>query len=165
MEDNLLVTVHIRSLDPSDVETIVEFSLRSWQPFFEGLPGLVGEKIARQLHPDWRADQSTAVRQVCADADRVWVADRNALPVGFAAVVINEESALGKVEMLAVDPEHQGLGIGLALTEAATSWISAQGLPLAEIGTGGDPTHAAARHTYEKAGYTPLSIVMYYKKL
>lgn len=39
------------------------------------------------------------------------------------------------------------------------------GLPLVEIGTGGDPGHAPARHVYEKAGFTALPIVRYYKAL
>ena len=36
---------------------------------------------------------------------------------------------------------------------------------LAHIATGGDPGHAAARHTYEKAGFTALPLVRYYKEL
>ena len=37
--------------------------------------------------------------------------------------------------------------------------ITELGLPLAEIGTGGDPGHAPARHVYEKAGFTPVPLV------
>ena len=36
---------------------------------------------------------------------------------------------------------------------------------LVQLGTGGDPGHAPARHTYEKAGFTPLPLVRYYKEL
>jgi len=43
--------------------------------------------------------------------------------------------------------------------------IAELGIPLAEIGTGGDPGHAPARHVYEKAGFTPLPLVRYYKAL
>jgi hypothetical protein len=39
------------------------------------------------------------------------------------------------------------------------------GMRLAMIGTGGDPGHAPARRTYEKAGYTPLPAVNYFKAL
>jgi hypothetical protein len=36
---------------------------------------------------------------------------------------------------------------------------------LAVVGTGGDSGHAPARRTYEKAGYTGLPLVRYYKHL
>ncbi|PVC90671.1 GNAT family acetyltransferase [Streptomyces sp. CS090A] len=39
------------------------------------------------------------------------------------------------------------------------------GVTLASIWTGGDPGHAPARRTYEKAGYTALPLVRYYKAL
>jgi arginine utilization protein RocB len=47
----------------------------------------------------------------------------------------------------------------------AVEEISKLGIPLAEIGTGGDPGHAAARRVYEKAGFTALPLVRYYKAL
>jgi hypothetical protein len=37
-------------------------------------------------------------------------------------------------------------GIGLDLVTFAVDRITEQGLPLAQIGTGGDPGHAPARH-------------------
>jgi hypothetical protein len=43
--------------------------------------------------------------------------------------------------------------------------MRAAGLTLAGIGTGGDPGHAPARAAYEKAGFTPLPLVHYYKAL
>ncbi len=43
--------------------------------------------------------------------------------------------------------------------------IAELGIPLAEIGTGGDPGHAPARHVYEKAGFTAVPQVLYYKAL
>ena len=67
--------------------------------------------------------------------------------------------------MIAVDPDYQDKGIGLTLVNFAVDRIAGLGLPLAEIGTGGDPGHAPARHVYEKAGFTPVPLVRYYKAL
>jgi hypothetical protein len=39
------------------------------------------------------------------------------------------------------------------------------GMKLAVVGTGGDEGHAPARRSYEKAGYTALPLVRYYKDL
>ena len=67
--------------------------------------------------------------------------------------------------MLAVDPDFQRRGIGTALTRIATDQIRDPGLALAVIDTGGDVGHAPARRTYERAGYTQMPIVRYFKAL
>jgi hypothetical protein len=38
-------------------------------------------------------------------------------------------------------------------------------MKVAMVETGGDPGHAAARRTYEKAGYVHLPIARYFKNL
>lgn len=67
--------------------------------------------------------------------------------------------------MVAVDPDYQNEGLGLALVNFAVDRIAELGIPLAEIGTGGDPGHAPARRVYEKAGFTQVPLVRYYKAL
>jgi ribosomal protein S18 acetylase RimI-like enzyme len=67
--------------------------------------------------------------------------------------------------MLAVDPDHQGGGIGTALTEFALDRLKYAGMKVAMVETGGDPGHAAARRTYEKAGCVLLPIARYFKNL
>ena len=39
------------------------------------------------------------------------------------------------------------------------------GMTLATVATGGDPAHAPARRSYEKAGFVALPLVRYYKAL
>ena len=70
-----------------------------------------------------------------------------------------------RIYMLAVDPDYQGGGIGTALTEFALARIKDAGMPVAMVETGFDPGHAAARRTYEKAGYVQLPVARYFKKL
>ncbi len=75
------------------------------------------------------------------------------------------EDSIGEIYMLAVDPDHQGGGIGTALTEFALARIKDARMTVAMVETGGDPGHAAARRTYEKAGYVHLPIARYFKNL
>src|SRR5918994_924829 len=63
------------------------------------------------------------------------------------------------------DPDYQGGGIGTALTEFALDRLEDAGMKVAMVETGGDPGHAAARRTYEKAGYVLLPIARYFKSL
>jgi ribosomal protein S18 acetylase RimI-like enzyme len=67
--------------------------------------------------------------------------------------------------MVAVDPARQGQGIGTALTTFALERMRAAGMAVAMVETGGDPGHAPARSTYEKAGFRLLPIARYFKKL
>jgi GNAT superfamily N-acetyltransferase len=80
-------------------------------------------------------------------------------------LILNEAESIGEIEMIAVDPAHQRLGIAAALIDRSIDRFRAAGLKLAGIGTGGDPGHAPARAAYEKAGFTPLPLVHYYKPL
>jgi ribosomal protein S18 acetylase RimI-like enzyme len=91
----------------------------------------------------------------------VWVADQQDRAVGFVAIRVGD----GEIHMLAVDPDHQRRGIGSALTSFAVERLRDAGVTLAVVGTGGDPGHAPARRTYERAGFTAFPQVQYCKRL
>jgi ribosomal protein S18 acetylase RimI-like enzyme len=97
----------------------------------------------------------------------VWVAVIGASTVvGFVSVgIFDAERSMGEISMLAVDPDHQGGGIGTALTEFALDRLKDAGMGVAMVETGGDPGHAAGRRTYEKAGFVLLQIARYFKNL
>ena len=157
----------IRPFDDRDAEAVVDLSLRTWAPVFASLERVLGSDVFGRLHPDWRQDQRRAVEDVCAaKKDRVWVAEVGASAVGFVAVEVYDlERSIGEISMLAVDPDYQGGGIGTALTEFALDRLKDSGMTVAMVETGGDPGHAAARRTYEKAGYILLPIARYFKSL
>jgi ribosomal protein S18 acetylase RimI-like enzyme len=157
----------IRPLEDRDADTVIDLSLRAWAPVFTSLEQALGSEVFRRLHPDWREDQRRVVEDVCAaKKDRVWVAELGASAVGFVAVEVYDlERSIGEISMLAVDPDYQGGGIGTALTEFALDRLKDTGMRVAMVETGGDPGHAAARRTYEKAGYILLPIARYFKNL
>jgi ribosomal protein S18 acetylase RimI-like enzyme len=163
------VTVSIRPLRPDDIDVVVEFSLRAWQPVFESFRQVMGAEVYRRVYPDWKTIQAEVVESSCRkEGNRVWVAEAGGRPVGYTVVVvhpINRETESGEIYMLAVDPDYQQQGIGIALVDFAVDRITELGIPLAEIGTGGDPGHAPARRLYERAGFTPVPLVRYFKAL
>jgi len=168
-------------LRADDIDAVVEFSVRAWRPVFESFMEVMGPDIFRRIYPHWQAGQADAVRDACRDeAHRTWVAEapeapgapdtaeeptQAARPIAFVVVAVHDDPRRGEIYMIAVDPDYQNRGIGLALVNFATDRITELGLPLAEIGTGGDPGHAPARHVYEKAGFTPVPLVRYYRAL
>ncbi len=162
-----LIQPQIRPFDDRDAEAVVGLSLRAWAPVFASLERAMGSEIFRRLHPGWREDQRRAVETVCdAKKGRTWVAEVDDRAVGFVAVELDHhESCMGEISMLAVDPDYQGGGVGTALTEFALDRLKDAGMTVAMVETGGDPGHAAARRTYEKAGYVHLPIARYFKNL
>ena len=160
------VNARIRPFDDRGVDGGGPPLLGGRAPNFASLAQTVGSEIYRGLHPDWRVSQQRAVKEACSSAElRVWVAEVDATTVGFVVVELHEETSVGEVYMLAVDPDYQGNGVGTTLTTFALGWMKDAGMALGMVETGGDPGHAAARRVYEKVGYTLLPIARYFKKL
>jgi ribosomal protein S18 acetylase RimI-like enzyme len=157
----------IRPFEDRDTEAVVDLSLRAWAPVFVSLERVLGSAIFGRLHPDWREEQRRVVEEVCTGKHgRVWVAEVAGVAVGFVAVnVFDPKRSMGEISILAVDPDHQGGDIGTALTEFALERLEEDGMTVAMVETGGDPGHAAARRTYQKAGFVLLPIARYFKNL
>ena len=158
----------IRPFRESDLDAIVELSLRAWEPVFESLRTVLGEAIFARLHqPDWRAVQAEAVRSSCTSDERgVFVAVADEKPVGFATVALNAfHEGMGVVDMIAVDPGFQRRGIATALMDRSADHMRDRGMDIAVVETGGDPGHSPARAMYEASGYTTLPVVRYLKLL
>jgi ribosomal protein S18 acetylase RimI-like enzyme len=160
----------IRPATSDDEDRIAELSLLAWEPVFASMGDVVGPAIFRQLFTDdWRRYQEDDVRRACG-AYQVWVAvEGDGDPnhdgdkvVGFTAIDLPEGEPHGEIYMIAVDPACQGKGIGLALTEHAVEQMRDAGRQLAIVNTGGDPGHAAARATYERAGFVSLPAEQYF---
>ncbi len=162
------MTLRLRPYEPADEEPVVALSLRAWAPIFASVASVLGAELDTLLHgEDWSAFQARSVRATLEEpGSTAWVAEAEDGVVGFAvASVADPERRIGQIAMLAVDPGSQGRGVGSALTDHATEWLRGLGMAVAVIGTGGDEGHAPARRLYEKAGYTAMPIVQYFKAL
>ena len=156
---------NIRRFDGSDMPAVVELSLLAWEPVFAAWKQILGPTLYPiAIYPDWRKSQKETVEKHCSDKDLVtWVAEVSGNVAGFIAYGLRGER--GTIQMIAVHPEYQNHGIGTELTSFALEKMKEAGAKLAEVGTGGDEGHAPARRTYEKAGFTALPLVTYYKEL
>ena len=159
------MNLHIRSFADQDLEAIVHLSLLAWEPVFVSFQKILGPNIFPLLYPDWRKIQKEVVETTCQDKAKfkVLVAELGEKVVGFLAYELKDE--IGEVYLLAVHPDYQNQGIGTELNMVALEKMKAAGMKLAEVGTGGDDGHAPARRAYEKAGYTALPLVRYFKAL
>lgn len=156
----------IRPVCEEDVDALVRLSLLAWAPVFSSFEHILGPEIYAIIYPDWKQSQKESVEGVCRDGEKtpVWIAEVDGIVVGFVAYELHEDQS-GEVQLLAVHPDYQSREIGTELNNWALTKMKESGMRLAVVGTGGDPSHAPARRSYEKAGYTGLPLVRYYKDL
>lgn len=161
------MNAHIRPFTPSDMNDIIELSLLAWEPVFIAWQRILGPELYPiAISPDWRKSQKEGVEMVCQDENNTtWVAEVDGKVIGFIAYTLDSSTETGEVRMLAVHPDDQNQGIGTDLNRFALQKMKESGMKLAVVGTGGDEGHAPARRSYEKAGYTALPLVRYYKAL
>jgi len=157
----------IRPYTPEDLEPILELSILAWDPVFQSFKNVLGPQIYPIIYPDWQESQRKGVAEICKDTNKytTLVADVDGLVAGFLSYILNKEEKTAEVYLLAVHPDFQNHEIGTGLNLAALQAMKAAGMKLAVVGTGGEEGHAPARRSYEKAGYTPLPLVRYYKDL
>jgi len=160
-----MANARIRLLVEGDVAEIVELSLLAWAPVFESMEKVLGVRIFHLIWPDWRRSQREGIEGACRAKDKyhVLVAELDGRVVGFIAYELKGET--GEEVLLAVHPEFQRRGIATQLNQAALDAMKAAGMKMAVAETGGDEGHAPARRAYEKAGYTGLPLVRYFKDL
>lgn len=159
--------VQIEPYNAHHLDAVVRLSLRAWTPVFDSIQNAMDTEVYRAFYPDgWRVSQQKAVEDVCAAEDTsVWVAIDTGSIVGFVAVKLHSEDSMGEIYMVAVAPDYQRRGIGTTLLEFALAWMKDAGTSIAMVETGGDPGHAPARRTYEKAGFGLFPVARYFKKL
>jgi ribosomal protein S18 acetylase RimI-like enzyme len=154
----------VRPVEDRDKAAVVTLSLRAWEPVFASMRDVLGEALFERLRPEWRDGQRDAVLAAC-DKHHTWVADADGVVAGFVAVRYDQDSLMGEIDMIAVDPDHQRMGLGSLLTTFALERMRDNGMTVAMVETGGDSGHGPARATYERAGFTHMPIARYFTLL
>jgi GNAT superfamily N-acetyltransferase len=159
--------IEIREFEAGDLDAVVEFSLRAWEPVYASLRDVLGDAIFFRLKPDWEVAQADEIRTSCMSDERdAFVAIADGRPVGFVTVALHAfNEGMGVIEIIGVDPDFQRLGIASRLTEHVLGHMRLSGMDIAAVETGGDPGHAPARAAYEALGFTLLPVSRYMKLL
>ena len=159
------MNLQIRPFNTNDINDLVQLTLLAFEPVFISFEQILGPNIYPIIYPDWRKIQTEGVQKI-SNNERIslWVAEVNAKVIGFIAYELYDDQT-GEIQFLAVHPDHQNHGVGTELNTFALQKMKQSGMRMAVVATGGDGSHAPARKSYEKAGFTPLPLVRYYKDL
>ena len=157
-------TPFIRASHAPDHASIIDLSLRAWSPVFRSFHAVWGSPLYDRFYPDWEQSQTDDV-VAALDANPTWVVVAHNDVAGFVNVRFDDETLIGEIYMIAVDPDHQQQGLATFLTEHALAEMQSRGMTIATVSTGGDPGHAPARATYERNGFVAFPQVLYSKLL
>ena len=86
--------------------------------------------------------------------ERCWIAEMNGEPVG-CVMLVKDSDAVARVRLLLVDPKARGLGLGSRLVDECVQFARQAGYTRVTLWT--HSILSAARHIYEKAGFTLTS--------
>lgn len=157
--------MQIRQLQVSDIEAVVQLSLRAWTPVFASIEQAMHTELYERSYPDgWEASQRQYVEDACRETD-VWTAVAGDEVLGYVSIKTDGASKVGEIYLIAVEPKAQGRGIASQLTEFAVERMKAAGMEVAMVETGADAGHEPARKTYENAGFHGWPAVKYFKYL
>ncbi|GGC04242.1 mycothiol synthase [Cellulomonas carbonis] len=98
-----------------------------------------------------RADVEAREREPWFRADDLLLAERDGRLVASAWTKVEPGTTTGELYALAVDPAEQGTGLGRFMTSHVLAHLAGRGMAHADLFVEGG--HAAARATYERAGF------------
>jgi len=110
-----------------------------WSEPFEGLCAGIVADFANKNDPN---------------RERCWIAEMNGENVG-CVMLVKDNDEVARVRLLLVDPKARGLGLGARLVEECVNFAREAGYKRVTLWTHSVLT--AARHIYEKAGFTLTS--------
>ena len=110
-----------------------------WSEPFEGLCAGIVADFANKNDPN---------------RERCWIAEMNGENVG-CVMLVKDNDEVARVRLLLVDPKARGLGLGARLVEECVTFAREAGYKRVTLWTHSVLT--AARHIYEKAGFTLTS--------
>ena len=146
----------IREARESDLPRLQVIREAAFAPVFASFRSILGDAIYEVAQAP--GDQSQGeLLNACFEASSEWslyVAEVSNRVVGFVSLRVDEGAGVGEIGLNAVHPDYAGGGIGTALYDFALDRMTEAGTRVATVSTGADPSHAAARRAYAKAGFS-----------
>jgi ribosomal protein S18 acetylase RimI-like enzyme len=157
----------IRKYDNRDSRQIILITLLAWVPIYASFKKLLGRELYKNIYPNWKKRKTNQIKHWLKNKTTVtYVAELNMQVVGFVCCVADKTGPLAEIEMTAVHPDFQGMGISTKLFKTLFKQMKSTGKKYIKVKTGGDPAHAPARKAYEKVGFDrAIPKVDYYCKL
>lgn len=151
-----MVNVEMRRANADDAARLQAIRVAAFAPVFASFRSILGDVIYDLAQAQEDEAQADILAKMFAP-ESVWelyAAEVENEIVGFVSVRLDTDTYVGEIGLNAVDPSHDGSGIGTKMYNFAVERMKESGMKVATVATGGDPSHAPARRAYQKAGFT-----------
>lgn len=161
------MTRAIRLFEPRDFDRVHQICVAAFTSVHDGFEQALGPEIFGREYPGWQARYADDIRALAEDPNiQLHVVEDAGAIVGFVTTRVDPARKVGELGLNAVDPAHQGRGVGKDMYAFALGNLKERGADYAYVGTGGDEAHAPARAAYEAVGFDrSIPVVYYYRKL
>jgi ribosomal protein S18 acetylase RimI-like enzyme len=158
----LPASYHLRVYLPEDLPRLQEITIATFEPV--SIDRNI-ERILGTFGPiDWRDRKAAAITVDCQmQPDGVFVAENAAGEVvGFVSTRLNVASKAGWIPNMAVDPAHQGRGLGTALLQHAMEYLRTNGMEIVKIET--LEQNPVGQKLYPRLGFVEVARQIHYAK-
>ena len=154
-----MADIVVRKMKKEDLEIILNITRRAWGRY------TLYQLLEDRHGPLWQKGASERktndVRGFCQNyPERVIVAEIGGKVVGYATYNISESDGIGEVGDNAVDPEHQGKGVGTVMNRWIVDYFRRLKLKIARVST--LEHDRPAQKVYEKQGFRELARTIHY---
>jgi len=158
------MTPNIRPYAKGDYQRVLDICVAAFAPIHEGFEEQLGRPIFDRRYHAWRQEYADYLGKI-PDSDpdtRVYVVENEGEVVGFIYAIMQARYQMGEIGLNAVDPRHQGKGIGKRMYAFVLDDLKKRGAKIAFVGTGADAAHAPARAAYAGVGFDRSIPGIYY---
>ena len=157
----------IRLARDDDLEIIKQIAVEAWKPIYECFQKTAGNELFATVFGDWRTTKEEQIAgHYKSHPETILVTEHKGQVVGFITYNIFEKQKAGVIGNNAVHPKYQGRGFGTKQYQRVLAIFKERGMKFAQVHTGADEAHVAARTAYEKVGFKPVFYsVLYCQKL
>jgi len=147
--------ITIRASRPSDVPRLAELVVEAFEGItLHHLRERRYGRIGGRSWQEWKSGELVSFAE--RHPDQILVAEVDGRVVAFCTYQLDRERKIGAIGNNGVDRTFRNRGIATRLCARALEVFRDEGMIAAEVTTGLDEGHAAARRTYEKVGFEPL---------
>ena len=146
----------MRLVRSEDAPRVQEIRQAAFEPTFASFRSILGDKIYELAQAREDEGQEALLSSMLKSESgwEVYTVELAGMVIGFVSVQLNQDTHVGEIGLNAVHPDYWGRGVGTAMYNFAIARMREAGMQVATVATGGDPSHAPARHAYRKAGFT-----------
>lgn len=157
----------IRKLKTEDIPIVKDIATRAFSRIYDALEKIYGQELFAIIIPHRETEKEDQIKDhICNYPEWIFICEEYDKVIGVITFFLDHQNKIGTIGNNAVDPDCNLKGIGQQMYKAVFRYFKENGMEFAQVTTGMDISHEAARKAYERAGFNiHMEKVTYYRSL